>query len=99
MATARMTLADWDSSEHLKTPEAIATYLQAAMAEGGDDPAFVAHAIGIAARSFGLSQIAQQTGNTREGLHKALQATGNPTLATLIKVLGVLGLRLDVRPL
>jgi probable addiction module antidote protein len=41
----------WDSAEYLKTEADIATYLDACFEEGGDDPAFLAHALGVAARA------------------------------------------------
>ena len=43
----------WDSTEHLKTDEDVADYLNACLEEGGDDPAFLAHALGVVARALG----------------------------------------------
>jgi probable addiction module antidote protein len=37
-------------------------------------------------------------GLMREGLYKALSAEGNPSLDTLVKVLGALALRMAVEP-
>ncbi len=48
------------------------------------------------ARSRGMSQTARDVGITREGLYKALSVDGNPSFATVLKVLGTLGLRLHV---
>jgi probable addiction module antidote protein len=39
-------------------------------------------------------QIARQTGLTREGLYKALSADGNPSLGTVLEVMGALGIEL-----
>lgn len=88
----------WDSAEYLKTEKDIADYLEAVMAEGGDDPAFVAHALGVVARARNMSQLARDAGMTREGLYKALSAGGNPSFATVTKVAGALGLRVSFRP-
>jgi probable addiction module antidote protein len=82
----------WDAAEHLKTDEAMATYLEAALEE--DDPALVAAALGDIARAKGMGELARQTGLGRESLYKALSPQGNPELATVLKVLKALGLRL-----
>ncbi len=52
----------YDSADYLKTDEDIAGYLEAAMEEGWDDPAFVAHALGVVARARNMSQLARDTG-------------------------------------
>jgi probable addiction module antidote protein len=82
----------WDAAEHLKTDEDMATYLEAALDE--DDPALVAAALGDIARAKGMGELAKQTGLGRESLYKALSPQGNPELATVLKVLKALGLRL-----
>ena len=47
-------LRKWDVVEHLKTDEDMALYLEAAMAEAGDDAAFIAKVLGDIARALGL---------------------------------------------
>ena len=46
--------ARYDSADYLKTPEDVAEYLVAAFEAGGDDAAYMAHFIGIAAGSAAL---------------------------------------------
>jgi len=41
----------WDSAEHLKTEEDIRLYLEASLEEAGDNPAFIVHALDVAARA------------------------------------------------
>jgi probable addiction module antidote protein len=41
-----------------------------------------------------MSEVARETGLSRESLYKALSASGNPSLATVLKVAKALGLRL-----
>jgi probable addiction module antidote protein len=86
----------WNVQDHLQTPEECALYLEAVLSEAGDDPAFVAKAIGDVARARGMSQTARSAGISREGLYKALSEEGNPSLGTVMKVLSALGLRLHV---
>lgn len=89
-----MKLHKWDSAEHLKTEEDIALYLQACLDEAGDDAAFIAKALGTMARAKGMTQLARETGLGRESLYKALSGEGNPSFATLLKVMSALGIKL-----
>jgi probable addiction module antidote protein len=84
----------FDSAEFLDSGEAIGAYLEEALET--DDPAFIAQALGAVARVRGMSQIAKQTGLSRESLYKALSAEGNPEFSTVIKVMQALGLRFSV---
>ena len=86
----------WDVLDHLKTNADRADYLEAALEQ--EDPAFVGAALGDIARSFGMAEIARQTGLGRESLYKALSSDGNPELATVLKVVRALGLRLHASP-
>ncbi len=83
----------WDSAQYLKTEDDIAAYLQASFAEAPADPAFLVHALGVAARARNMSQLSRDTGLTREGLYKALSADGNPSYGTVLKVADAMGYR------
>ena len=89
---AKVRTKKWDAAEHLKTEADMIGYLEAALEEG--DPALVAAVLGDIARAKGLSGIARRAGVGRESLYKALSAQGNPELATILKVIKALGLRL-----
>ncbi|KAB0267822.1 addiction module antidote protein [Microvirga brassicacearum] len=86
----------WDAAEHLESGEDVAAYLDAALEDG--DPRLVAAAIGDIARAKGMSQLARDTGLSRESLYRALSAEGNPEFGTVLKVLHALGLKLEARP-
>jgi probable addiction module antidote protein len=90
-------LNKWDSAEHLKDEQDIERYIQACMEEAGDDPAFIAHALGVIARARGMTQLAKDTGLGRESLYKALSGEGNPSLSTINKVAKALGLKLQLQ--
>ena len=87
----------FDIQDHLKTPKQRASYLDAAFEDG--DPALIANALGDVARAMGMSEVAKETGVTREGLYKALSGKGDPRLSTLAGVVRAMGLRLAVRPM
>ncbi|EXF95056.1 putative addiction module antidote protein [Pseudomonas brassicacearum] len=84
----------WDSAEYLKTEEDMANYLDACMEEAGDDPAFIAKALGTIARARGMTQVARDAGLSRESLYRALSGEGNPEFGTILKVVKALGLKL-----
>ncbi|WP_288586097.1 addiction module antidote protein [uncultured Methylobacterium sp.] len=86
----------WDIADSLDTPERVALYLEAVLEEG--DPALLAAALGDVARAQGMTQIAKETGLSRETLYRTLSDKGNPQLATLMAVLKALGLKLTVAP-
>jgi probable addiction module antidote protein len=92
----RQTTTLWDPATHLKSDADMAAYLQAALEE--NDSALVAAALGDIARARGMSQLARDTGLGRESLYKALSASGNPELATVLKVIAALGLKLQASP-
>lgn len=94
----KVTFSKWDSAEHLRNEEEIALYLEACIEEGADDPAFIAHALGVVARAHNMSQLARDTGMSREGLYKALSGEGNPSFGTVLKVARAMGLKLSFEP-
>jgi probable addiction module antidote protein len=87
-------LTKWDSAANLKTDEDIAAYLDACFEEAGDDAAYITHALGVVAKAKGMTQLAKQTGLGRESLYKALSGEGNPSFATILKVLRALGVQI-----
>ncbi|MBI1365739.1 MAG: putative addiction module antidote protein [Alphaproteobacteria bacterium] len=87
-------LSRFDAAEHLKTPEDIAAFLEAVFDEDGDDPAYIARALGVAARAKGMSDLAKATGLDRASLYKALSEDGNASFNTIFKVTKALGLKL-----
>lgn len=94
MARKKATFSRYDTADYLKSEEDMAAYLAACLEEAGDDPAFIAAALGDIARAKGMTQLAKDTGITRDGLYKALRPDGNPNLGTVLKVVRALGLKL-----
>ncbi len=86
----------WDAAEFLEDDEDIVAYLNAALEE--DDPALLSAALGDIARARGMTQLAKDTGITRDGLYKALSPSGNPSFGTVQKVIRSLGYKLDISP-
>ncbi len=87
----------YDVSEHLRTPEEMAAYLEACIEESHGDATFIAKALGDIARARGMTQVARDTGLSRESLYKALSGERVPTLDTILKVMTALGLKLHAK--
>ena len=84
----------YDTAVLLKTKKDVMAYLNAVFEE--DDPALIAHALGVVARAEGMAEIAKQAGLTRPSLYKALSKGGRPEFSTVLKVVHALGLKLTV---
>jgi len=89
-------LPEFDMARQLKSEEDIAAYVTMVIEEG--DSAELAHALGVAARARGMSEIAQAAGLTREALYKALRPNAHPRFDTINRVCTALGVRLVAQP-
>jgi probable addiction module antidote protein len=87
----------YDVAETLRTPDEMAAYLEACIEEADGDAAFITKALGDIARAQGMTQIARQTGLSRESLYKALSGDRSPSFDTVLKVMTALGLKLSAR--
>lgn len=74
------------------TKTARSTYRPAWTTHPRTHPLFI-KAVGHIARARGMKQLSRDTGMTREGHYKALGERGNPTFATVVKVMHALGLQ------
>ena len=90
-------LKTFDVSDYLDSEEKIAEYLTVVLKD--NDPTLLAAALGDVDRARGMTQLARDTGLAREALYRSLRATGNPSYATVVKVMQALGLKLVPQPL
>ena len=90
-----MEIRPFDPAAYLKSEEDILYFIEAAME--GNDHKHIARALGVVARSQGMTEIARKAGVGRQALYNALSENGNPTLETLTSVLSALGLQLTVQ--
>lgn len=90
----KLTTREYDVAERLRTPEEMALYLNACIAESDGDAAFIAKALGDIARAQGMAKVARQAGLSRESLYKSLSGVREPEFSTILKVTRALGLRL-----
>lgn len=92
--TTKTKTVPFDIAEHLRTPEEMALYLDACIAESDGDAAFIAKALGDVARAQGMSKVARDAGLSRESLYKALSGERSPDFDTILKVTRALGVQL-----
>ncbi|MDE0680203.1 MAG: putative addiction module antidote protein [Gammaproteobacteria bacterium] len=85
-------ISEWDPADYLDEPEDMIAYLEAAFEDG--DARVIAAALGDVARRKGMTQVAAEAGLGRESLYKALSTNGNPSFATILRVVQALGMRL-----
>ncbi len=86
-----------DIADSLETEEDIQMFLEEVVNEGGDDPGFLVHALGIVARARHMNQLARDAGMSREALRQALSGEDEPSMDTVAKLAAALGIKLDVR--
>ncbi|MCA9233648.1 MAG: putative addiction module antidote protein, partial [Planctomycetales bacterium] len=84
--------------EHLRTPEEMAAYLEACLEEANGDATLIARALGNIAKAKGMSQVARESGLSRESLYKALSGERSPGFDTVLKVISALGMELHAEP-
>ena len=89
-------LPEFDMASQLKNEEDIAAYVTMVIEDG--DTSELAHALGVAAKARGMSEIAKATGMTREALYKALKPNAKPRFDTINRVCAALGVRLVAKP-
>ena len=82
--------------ESLKDPLEAAAYIEAALEL--EDPAALLVALRQVAKAHGMADVARRADVGEKTLFRALSENGNPTVATLHKVLHAVGLRLSVTP-
>jgi probable addiction module antidote protein len=90
-------IPEFDAAEYLANDEDVAAYLTTILEE--NDAALLAAALGDIARARGMTQVAKDSGITREALYKALRPGSEPRFDTVSRVCAALGVRLVAQPL
>jgi probable addiction module antidote protein len=85
----------WDMADHIKTKDDVIGYLEAALEE--NDTELLFHVIGDIARSEGMTQLARELNLSRESLYRSFSKTGNPSFTTVLKLLDVLGYKIEIK--
>ncbi len=90
-------IPEFDAAEYLTSDADVAAYLTTILEE--NDAALLAAALGDIARARGMTQVAKDSGITREALYKALRPGSEPRFDTVSRVCAALGVRLVAQPL
>nr|WP_076389172.1 addiction module antidote protein [Vaginimicrobium propionicum] len=86
----------FDASKYLDSQEAMNDYLAIALEDG--DTKTVQVVLRDIARARGMSQLAKAADLNRESLYKSLSKDGNPSFATITKIMKALGLKITLAP-
>ncbi len=89
-------ISKFDIARYLDNADDIQLFLSET-AKCGDASDFV-HALGVAARAKGMTEVAKQAGLTRASLYKSLSDDSNPHFETIFRVCHALGVRLTIEP-
>jgi len=91
----------WDLAATFRDSADMAHFLDAVLEEAAatGDYSLLPETIGAIARARGMTEIARETGLSRESLYKALSETGNPSFATVMKILQALSIQLRAKAL
>lgn len=84
----------FDASKYLTDEESIRDYLAVALEDG--DTATVQLALRDIAKARGMSELARKTNLNRESLYKSLSAQGNPSFASILKIMNAFGLKMTL---
>ena len=84
------------AEDHIGNGEHMADTLNSALSAGDLDR--IMGTLGEMARGYRITRIAHETGLGRESLYKSMRSGASPEFATVLKVLGSLGLCLQVLP-
>ncbi|MDQ7735721.1 putative addiction module antidote protein [Halomonas sp. SpR1] len=85
----------FDPAALLETDDDVAVFMADAFESG--DATYIAKALGIVARARGMSEIARETGLSREQLYRSFSENGNPTLKTTLAVMRALGVDMTAK--
>ena len=77
-------LPEFDTAEYLNSEADVAAYLTTILEE--NDAGLLAASLGDIARSRGMTQVAKDSGITREALYKALRPGSEPRFDTVSRV-------------
>ncbi len=91
----RLQTTPFDGAKYITEPEHVIELLKDALESG--EAGYIAAALGVVARSEGMTMIAEKSGVKRQALYRSLSEDGNPTLDTLLGVLGAMNLQLAVK--
>lgn len=86
-------LEDFDIANYLDSSEIIAEYISQVLEDGDMDE--ILSAIDDIARARGMTDIAKDTGLSRESLYKTFKSGSHPRFDTVLKVLNTFGIKLQ----
>ncbi len=91
---SKVAVSDYHTSDFLTNNEIIVQYLTDTLKDGDVDE--ILHAIKEVVRAKGVTNIAKQTGLSRESLYKSFKKGAKPRFETILKILKAFNVKLQV---
>jgi probable addiction module antidote protein len=82
--------------ERLRDPLIACNYIAEAIEE--HDPEYLKVALGDVVEAYGVGEISEKSGLSRQTIYKMLSEGGNPTYKNLVAILDAIGLEITVKP-
>lgn len=93
---SKIKIRPFDMANYLGDEAEIVEYLRQVLEEG--DATELAAALGDVARARGMTQLARDTGLSRESLYKSLSGERAPSSDTMLRVIRAMGFKLSLQP-
>ncbi len=91
----KVAVREYETARYLDSEEMIVEYLAACLEDPNPDVFLVA--LGEVAKARGVSQLAKETGLSRESLYKTFSPGTKPRFETILKITNALGIPLGVK--
>lgn len=91
----KVAVREYETARYLDSEEMITEYLAACLKDPNPD-VFLA-ALGEVAKARGVTQLAKDTGLSRESLYKTFSSGTKPRFETILKITNALGVPLSVK--
>ena len=92
------TYSRWDVTEYLQSVEEVRLFLEECAREDPGDGSLIRAALENIAEGRNLDRLAREIGMSGDGLYKAISGDGDPSFATVMRVIRALGMELRIVP-
>ena len=91
----KVEIREYDTTRYLDSEEMIAEYLAACLED--PNPDLFITALGNVAKARGVTQLAKDTGLSRESLYKTFSPSTKPRFETIVKISKALGVSFSIK--
>lgn len=89
---------NFDVADYLSDEEDIELYFESCVQDDPGDGSLIKAALADIAKARSMTELAKNSGISRQGIYKALSENGNPEFSTIVKLIKGLGFELKIVP-